>query len=438
MNPRQLATLAPVAAPAPPQAAPAPAASHEPLRLQRKAGSCSCGGSCPRCSGPLDSEEGRVQRQLRIGASDDALEREADRVAAAVTAASGSDRVSPAAQTIQRLPAGGADAAGSAAPASVQQTLGRSGSALDSGVREQMEQRFGQDFGNVRVHADAQAARSAEAIDAQAYTAGANIVFAAGQYAPQSSAGQHLIAHELTHVVQQAGGAAQRVSRYRRKKGSIHHEGADELLTDSKTQPWVESFEIDFTGHAVDTGNKAAAIANGEPEPLMPTGTLTAKYSSKSSNQPANVVLNIVGGSTALGLGLTDKISKPVEVQRLEGAGYTDSASIKAGNLPVADAVSATGAGRKYAKNKSGTMNYAIFFTDTQAIHDGFLNTGSHACVHVGNSTDIRTLSHHTRIGITTVKVTYAKSVLDKLCCHRKLTGNTRWYVNPCGGIKCP
>lgn len=436
MNPRQLATLPRTATPQRPAAA--NPAHHEPLRLQRKPGSCACGGSCPRCSGSRDSEESRIQRQLRIGASDDALEREADRVAAAVTAAPGGGRVLPAAQTIQRPPAGGADAGGSTAPASVQQTLDRSGSALDRSVREQMEQRFGQDFGNVRVHADAVAAQSAEAIDALAYTAGADIVFAAGQYAPQSTAGQHLIAHELAHVVQQAGGAERRVSRYRPKRGSIHHEGADELLTDSKTQPWVESFEIDFTGHAVDTGNKAAANANGEPDPLMPTGTLTAKYSSKSSNQPANVVLNIVGGSTALDMGLTDKISKPVGVQRLEGAGYTDSASIKAGNLPVADAVSKTGAGRKYAKNKAGTMNYAIFFTPTQAIHDGFLSTGSHACVHVGNSVDIRTLNHHTRIGITTVKVTYAKSVLDKLCCHRKLTGNTTWYVNPCGGIKCP
>ncbi len=211
MNPRQFSTVPLAAAPAPPHAAPTPSAQHEPLRLQRKAGACSCGGNCPRCSGNLDSEDGRIQRQLRIGASDDALEREADRVAAAVTASGNNGRVSPAAQSIQRLPAGGADAAGSAAPASVQQTLGRSGSALDNGVREQMEQRFGQDFSNVRVHADSAAARSAEAIDAQAYTAGANIVFAAGQYAPQSAAGQHLIAHELTHIVQQAGGAAQRV-----------------------------------------------------------------------------------------------------------------------------------------------------------------------------------------------------------------------------------
>lgn len=437
MNPRQLATLAPAAAPAPPQAAPAPTASHEPLRLQRKAGSCSCGGSCPRCTGQLDSEEGRVQRQLRIGASDDALEREADRVAAAVTAASGSDRVSPAAQTIQRLPAGGADAAGSAAPDSVQQTLGRSGSALDSGLREQMEQRFGQDFGNVRVHADAQAARSAEAIDAQAYTAGANIVFAAGQYAPQSAAGQHLIAHELTHVVQQAGGAAQRVSRYRRKPRNKDEENeipaweADEELTDSKKQPWIASITIEFTGTAPDTGHAALAKSNGELPPRMPTGTLTAKYSTKPSTVPADIVISIVGGSTLLSLGLTDRIKTPVAVTRLEGSGYTDSA-----NKP-ADPLGTKGRTPRYSKSGAGTMNYAIFFKGIQAIHQGSATEGSHACVHVDDN-KIRTLNHHSWIGKTMVTVSYTSSVLDDLCCLRKRNGSPTWNRNPCGGTTCP
>jgi hypothetical protein len=438
MMPRQLTPLASSASPAPPQPAATPAASHEPLRLQRKAGACSCGGSCPRCTGNLDSEEGRIQRQLRIGASDDALEREADRVAAAVTASSGSDRVSPAAQAIQRLPAGGADAAGGAAPASVQQTLGRSGSALDSGVREQMEQRFGQDFDNVRVHADASAARSAEAIDAQAYTAGANIVFATGQYAPQSAAGQHLIAHELTHVVQQAGGAAQRVSRYRRKPRTKDEENEipawdpAEELTDSKTQPWIASITIEFTGTAADTGHAALATSNGELPPRMPTGTLTAKYSTKPSTAPADIVISIVGGSTLLSLGLTDRIKTPVPVTRLEGNGYTDSA-----NKP-ADPLGTKGRTPRYSKSGAGTMNYAIFFKGIQAIHQGSATEGSHACVHVDNRAKVRTLNHHSWIGKTMVTVSYADSVLDDLCCLRKRNGSATWNRNPCGGTTCP
>jgi hypothetical protein len=66
-----------------------------------------------------------------------------------------------------------------------------------------MESRFGRDFGQVRVHTDTRAARSANAVDASAYTVGYDIVFGPGQYAPGTSPGKQLLAHELTHVVQQ-------------------------------------------------------------------------------------------------------------------------------------------------------------------------------------------------------------------------------------------
>jgi len=67
-----------------------------------------------------------------------------------------------------------------------------------------METRFGHDFSRVRVHTDARAAQAAAAVGALAYTTGNHIVFAAGQYAPHTRAGRWLLAHELTHVVQQA------------------------------------------------------------------------------------------------------------------------------------------------------------------------------------------------------------------------------------------
>jgi hypothetical protein len=70
-----------------------------------------------------------------------------------------------------------------------------------------MEPRFGHDFSRVRVHTDARAAESAEAVHATAYTVGRDVVFGAGQYAPQSEAGRRLLAHELAHVVQQDSGA---------------------------------------------------------------------------------------------------------------------------------------------------------------------------------------------------------------------------------------
>jgi hypothetical protein len=68
-----------------------------------------------------------------------------------------------------------------------------------------MEARFGYDFSRVRVHTDATAAESARAVQALAYTVGEDIVFGAGRYAPATGAGQRLLAHELTHVVQQGG-----------------------------------------------------------------------------------------------------------------------------------------------------------------------------------------------------------------------------------------
>lgn len=88
-------------------------------------------------------------------------------------------------------------------PDSVQRTLATEGHPLDASTRVFMQPRFGQDFSQVRVHTDAQAAQSAEAVNALAYTAGNHVVFAPRQYAPESAAGQRLLAHELTHVVQQ-------------------------------------------------------------------------------------------------------------------------------------------------------------------------------------------------------------------------------------------
>jgi Domain of unknown function (DUF4157) len=66
-----------------------------------------------------------------------------------------------------------------------------------------MEGRFGHDFSQVRVHTDARADASAQAVQAHAYTVGHDIVFRAGEYSPGSTDGQRLLAHELTHVVQQ-------------------------------------------------------------------------------------------------------------------------------------------------------------------------------------------------------------------------------------------
>lgn len=78
------------------------------------------------------------------------------------------------------------------------------GQPLDPGTRAFFEPRFGQDFSSVRVHTDTQAAESAQFIHAQAYALGQDVVFGEGQYTPETAYGQRLLAHELTHVVQQS------------------------------------------------------------------------------------------------------------------------------------------------------------------------------------------------------------------------------------------
>ncbi|HBY59770.1 MAG TPA: hypothetical protein DEH78_08090 [Solibacterales bacterium] len=89
------------------------------------------------------------------------------------------------------------------APPAVSAALAEPGRALDPGVRGEMEKRLGHDFGKVRIHTGAPAERSADEVQAAAYTVGRHIVFGAGRYAPSSREGSRLLAHELVHTVQQ-------------------------------------------------------------------------------------------------------------------------------------------------------------------------------------------------------------------------------------------
>jgi len=85
----------------------------------------------------------------------------------------------------------------------VDQALNASGSPLDKDTRSYMEERFGYDFSSVKIHTGSVAAKSAGSINALAYTSGSNIVFNQNQYSPETEGGKRLLAHELTHVVQQ-------------------------------------------------------------------------------------------------------------------------------------------------------------------------------------------------------------------------------------------
>lgn len=115
------------------------------------------------------------------------------------------------------------------APSIVHDVLRSPGRPLDSATRNFMEPRFGQDFSGVRVHSDARAAESARAVNALAYTVGSDIVFDQGQLAA-NPAGNRLLAHELSHVVQQTGGSNEQPhSGARTQAGSGTTESASQL-----------------------------------------------------------------------------------------------------------------------------------------------------------------------------------------------------------------
>ncbi|WP_395244463.1 DUF4157 domain-containing protein [Agromyces sp. MMS24-K17] len=88
----------------------------------------------------------------------------------------------------------------------VHDVIGAGGSSLEPGLRTDMEQRLGSDFGDVRVHTGADAHASAQSVGAHAYTVGNHVVFQRDAYDPSSTAGRTTIAHELTHVMQQRSG----------------------------------------------------------------------------------------------------------------------------------------------------------------------------------------------------------------------------------------
>ena len=103
-------------------------------------------------------------------------------------------------------PAPAAPGAAPPAHAHVDAALADPGRPLEPRARHRMEASFGRDFSSVRVHDGARAARTADSIDAAAFTVGQDIAFAAGRYDPNGQAGQRLLAHELSHVVQQTQG----------------------------------------------------------------------------------------------------------------------------------------------------------------------------------------------------------------------------------------
>ncbi|MCB0088117.1 MAG: DUF4157 domain-containing protein [Caldilineaceae bacterium] len=155
-----------------------------------------------------------IQTKLVLGPTDDPYEREADRVAQQATgpATSLSRRATPLTNTaIGRMSTQPGTTDGNV-NASVQQGIQSArggGHSLPDAVRTQMEQSLGADFSGVRIHTGARADQLNQSLQARAFTTGQDIFFRRGEYNPSGQSGQQILAHELTHVVQQGAHSTQ-------------------------------------------------------------------------------------------------------------------------------------------------------------------------------------------------------------------------------------
>jgi len=152
-----------------------------------------------------------VKSQLSIGSVHDPSEAEADAMAASVLEGTGPSPFSRGPAALRRQAAGTVPQV--EAPAIVHETLASQGKPLDAVTRSLLEPRFGKDLGDVRIHTGSHADASARAVGAHAYTVGQDLVFAEGRYDPHSSAGKRLLAHELSHTLQQSEHSTPRLQR---------------------------------------------------------------------------------------------------------------------------------------------------------------------------------------------------------------------------------
>lgn len=216
-----------------------------------------------------------VQSKLRVSSPQDGAEREADRVAERVldTTPLQADHGllhSVQARMVQRCPGGCQNA-------ELQRKMADGGEPLDPWTRTYFQQRFWRDFGDVRLHTGREAAGAATAIGARAFTYGSSIAFAPGEYAPHTTAGRRLLAHELTHVVQQTNEAHRTGAPRHTPSRTIQRQvGRPHDLTATRFAR-NQSLEAVFDGHSLlRRGSVGTAVrlvqesllAQGYPLPL--------------------------------------------------------------------------------------------------------------------------------------------------------------------------
>ena len=176
-------------------------------------------------------------------------------------------------------------------PAAVRGVLRTPGEPLDRTTRSFMESRFGHDFSQIRIHAGSVAAESAQAVNAHAYAVGQHVVFGSGQFAPATTMGRRLIAHELAHVVQQSGDTADLSTDLAPGSAERAEERQAALAADA-VGVRGEECHVPRSGEGVVLARQPAG-----PPPSAPTATVSplqvrADEFKASVNAPATEVLD--------------------------------------------------------------------------------------------------------------------------------------------------
>ncbi|MBD0372207.1 MAG: DUF4157 domain-containing protein [Pyrinomonadaceae bacterium] len=170
-------------------------------------------------------------------------------------------------------------------PEVVHEVLRSGGQPLDEKTRAFMEPRFGYDFSSVRVHTGARAAESAQAVNARAYTLGTSVVFGAGQYAPSTHAGQRLLAHELTHVMQQSG-----------QSGSVAREAVEIGPAEDHYEREADAYSERIVT-ATESGAESAAEVTRLPVASVRTARIQRSFWSELGGIGGGIVAGaIIGG----------------------------------------------------------------------------------------------------------------------------------------------
>jgi hypothetical protein len=221
----------------------------------------------------------RLQPKLALGSPGGAYEAEADTVATSVsrTLAGGAAPSAPLAVTPVGTSVQGKEAGAAEVPASVHAAMGGGGQALAPDVGAKMSTAFGgHDFSGVRVHTGGAAAQASQDLGAAAYTVGSDVFFGSGQYQPHSPGGQELLAHELTHTVQQRGATVAQRQLIQR------HPGVPPPTT--TTAPTAGAAPEDRT----DNEGNTYRVAAGKTYLVGPPRTAVPNHSGKPAALPAN------------------------------------------------------------------------------------------------------------------------------------------------------